>query len=693
MLYVLLLFVASRCLVPMDETDLFFNLRLGEVVLSSGRVPTENLLSYTYPHATDINLAWLFQIVLALVHRAAGIPGTVLLKTAFVLGAWAALFRVAVRRGADPALAALLLALAAWAAEPRFVERPHLVTFLGLALLLLAIERAETGRPRMLWLMAPAGLWWANGNSCYFLAPALLLLYALAARREGLPLPARRALLVALAMIPLMFATPSGWHCLEYIANHFRMPYLRPLQEYRHAQWPLDGPFCFLAAGIALAWLPAQFMTRLPRLLPGRVLLPCVALGALGALRIRFVAEFAMLAGPALAVAATRLLRLRHGHPGRVPMPETPTRHPAHRSLRSASRDGSCRAELGSSPRGWRWQKPIAITLLAGLALAPRLIGLVDSGHAIELGMEPELVPLAAIDFVERHGLRERMYNDLEVGSYLTWRGWPRYQVFQDPRINGYPDEFHAVLRRPDLARPEWQRLLDRFGVTSALITYPSLNPRGALFDPARWALVYRENDALVFAQRPLRSGLREIPLTFSFSPAGGLVAVPIAEPPAGATGSRCEWQRGLGDYHLARDARPAALAAYEVALADAENSSCAAEARVSAGGLALQLGDPAKAARWLDGVTGAVPRTNHGFALLGLGRAADALVDFDGVLVSDANNNEATFGRGLALAAQGRNREALASFEALLARSPHHVSAPAARRERERLRGALGER
>ena len=72
MIYLLLLFVAGRCLVPMDETDLFFNLRLGEIVLSTGHVPTENLLSFTYPTATDINLAWLFQILLVLAHRAAG---------------------------------------------------------------------------------------------------------------------------------------------------------------------------------------------------------------------------------------------------------------------------------------------------------------------------------------------------------------------------------------------------------------------------------------------------------------------------------------------------------------------------------------------------------------------------------------------------------------------------------------------
>jgi hypothetical protein len=94
----------------MDETDLFFNLRLGEIVLGTRHVPTENLLSFTCPHATDVNLAWLFQAVLALVFRVAGIPGTVVVKTAFVLAAWATLYRVAIRRDAQPALAGLALA-------------------------------------------------------------------------------------------------------------------------------------------------------------------------------------------------------------------------------------------------------------------------------------------------------------------------------------------------------------------------------------------------------------------------------------------------------------------------------------------------------------------------------------------------------------------------------------------------------
>jgi hypothetical protein len=573
------------------------------------------------------------------------------LKTGFVVATWALLFRVAIRRGAAPAPAALFLALAAWAAEPRFVERPHLVTFLGLATVLMAVERAELKQPRLLWLLVPGGLVWANANSCYFLAPTLLLLYALGAWWDGLATDARRALKVALAMIPFMFATPSGFRALTYIANHFRMPYLRPLQEYRHAQWPLDGPFFFLVAGLLLAaLLPVLPLLhrRLPSLLPARVLLPCVALGLLGGLRIRFVAEFAMFAGPALGVAFTRL-----------------------------------------AP--WlarRWPVRIAGGALVLLTAVPRAVSGAEGGRVFDIGLEADLVPMAAVDFVEKNGLRERMYNDLEVGSYLTWRGWPRYRVFQDPRINGYPDSFHAILRRADLSRAEWQSLLDSFGVASALVTFPSVNPRGALFDPSLWALVYHANDGLVFARRPARGDLSEIPLTFTYSPAGGIVATPLVEPPVRVHASHCEWQRLVGDYYRSVGDARSALRHYEGAVAEDIASSCTLGARESAGLLASQLGDPAKAARWLDGATSPVARTNHGFALLKLGQAVDALADFDAVLASEVGNDEATFGRGLCLVELGRADEAASAFETLLSRSPNHLSAPAARRQLARLRG-----
>jgi hypothetical protein len=636
----LLLFVAGRCLVPMDETDLFFNLRLGEIVLATHGVPRTNLLSFTAPGAPDVNLAWLFQIVLALAHRAAGIPGTVLLKTAFVLATFGVLFRVALRRGAHPAAAAAALALAAWAAEPRFVERPHLVTFLGLALTLLALERAEAGRPRALWALVPAGLAWANANSCFFLAPSVLFLYAAGARLDGRRADARRAALVAAALVPLVLATPSGLGALTYIVNHFRMPSLRPLQEYRTASWPLDGPFFFVAAALVA--------TGLTRARAWRHLLPACALGALGAFRIRFVAEFALCAGPIVALGLSRVT-------------------------------GRARVLAASA---------VTASLLV-LTVAPRALAVRRGEPLVELGVEADLVPSAAIRVAEELGLRERMYNDLEVGSYLTWEGWPRYRVFQDPRINGYPAWMHAVLRRTDLTRDEWQSFLDGFGVTSALISFPELNPRATWFAPERWALVYRAPDALIFTlRRPEWTALiaaRELPVTFAREADGGMTAHLIETKPSTSVVSECAWRRRLADGLVERgeDARARPLYAGALTCSVAGDRDAIATAL---GDLELRAGEPAAAVAAYAGVGDAEARAKRGLALLTLRRPAEALVDLRAALVERPEDLEATLGAGLALGALGRADEAKATLDAFLLRAPSHVGAPRARAELQRL-------
>jgi hypothetical protein len=623
----LLLFVAGRCLVPMDETDLFFNLRLGEIVLHDHTVPRTNLLSFTHPDARDVNLAWLFQIVLALAHRAGGVPGTLLLKTAFVLATVSVLFRVAVRRGAPPAAAALALALSAWAAEPRFVERPHLVTFLGLALALLSLDRAESGRPRALHALIPCGLVWANANSCFFLAPVVLAFYALGARLDGRRDDARRSALCALALVPLIFATPSGVHALGYIANHWRMPWLRPLEEYVPARWPDNAPAAFVAAGVVAA-----------ALLPGRrwrELLPVALLGLVGARRNRFIAEFALLSGPIVAVA-----------------------------LGDALARFTARLTAGLQPERRRLAAIAAVALLAGAAIVPRVTAIRRGQRAFDIGLDPALVPTKAIAFATDNALRGRMYNDLEVGSYLTWEGWPRHRVFQDPRINGYPPSFHARLRRDDLSRAEWDGLLAGFGVTTALVTYPDLNPRAAFFDPERWALVYRAADGLVFvSRRPEFAALAaraEIPVTFDFDRATGVEPRPLDTRPAGSPVADCEWQRRLGDFFVETRDDPRALQAYRNARATPGclDPASLAAARLAQGDAALRGRDPATAAEAYQGLDLPRAHTNRALALLALGRAGEALVEARAARALAPKDADAQLAERLArerLAAPGR--------------------------------------
>jgi hypothetical protein len=333
-----------------------------------------------------------------------------------------------------------------------------------------------------------------------------------------------------------------------------------------------------------------------------RHLLPVALLGLLGARRNRFLAEFALLSGPIVAGAVT-------DGAGRLAA-----------SLASARRDT---ARLLATVA--------AVALLAGAALVPRFAAARRGDRAVDLGIEPGLVPTAAIAFATDNGLRDRMYNDMEVGSYLTWEGWPAHRVFQDPRINGYPPAFHAQLRRDDLSPAAWNALLAGFGVSTALLTFPDENPRAAYFDPERWALVYRAADGLVFVRRQPKfaalAARAELPVTFSFSRTRGVTAWPIDRRPAGSPVADCEWQRRLGDFFVEAGADARAISAYRGA---AVHPGCLAPAalqaaRMALGDAALRQQDPTSAADAYAEIDLPRAHTNRALALLALDRPQEA--------------------------------------------------------------------
>jgi tetratricopeptide (TPR) repeat protein len=306
----------------------------------------------------------------------------------------------------------------------------------------------------------------------------------------------------------------------------------------------------------------------------------------------------------------------------------------------------------------------------------------------LDLQTEAGLVPEAAITFVEQHELGDHAYNDMEVGSYLLWRWRGRHRVFQDPRINGYPAAFHAVLKRADVDRATWQALLDEHGVRAALLSYPGQNPRALRFDPQRWALLYRDNDGLVFTRRePSRRALiaaRELPLTFTAQADGSIEPLALPAPPAASPVSSCEWQRRLAQHHTVTGALERAEAAYQRALLEPGclPSDTRAEAQRARAGLALRRGAPAEALAALAGLDDPKARTSRGFALLSLRRASEALAAFESALAGQADaeaSADARFGQALALAATGDRAGMTRVLRAFIDRYPHHLAAPAA--------------
>ena len=92
--------IVSRCTAPLGNTDVFWQVRAGELALATGRVPDTDPFSYTIHGAPWNNHEWAFEILAALLHRAFG-WGAFRLLVLTVWGGTALVVTVtAARRGA-----------------------------------------------------------------------------------------------------------------------------------------------------------------------------------------------------------------------------------------------------------------------------------------------------------------------------------------------------------------------------------------------------------------------------------------------------------------------------------------------------------------------------------------------------------------------------------------------------------------
>ena len=623
----LLVFVAGLCLQPLSESDLFFRLKVGQEILARGSLLGRNLFSFTAPDHPDLDLAWIFEVGVALLYRVGGFPAVVIGKTIGIGAVFAGAFAICRRRGAGPVAAVLALSGAALVMVSRLVERPHVVSFAGEVVVLAAIarlDRAWTGRGIIAFALAMVV--WANAHAGVF-AGAMMLMLASAGALTTDRAMARRGLVLGAVVVGAACVTPVGpLGMVRYLMLHVTLPRLHTIDEFRSATWRSDAPFFIWLLVVAAVVVVVEIAGRrrsaeggtgaalsFSAVLPG--LLPGLGMTVLAIATVRFSADAALVTAPLLATRLPALFRL--------------ALHP-----------GGARALERVAPL-------VTVVVLLVATASPRLADARAGRPVLDLGIDASQLPLDALRFVEQNHLRERMYNDFEIGSYLVFEGYPRYRVFVDPRLPAYPLEMHRLLGSFDLDRSTWGAAMTRYGVESALLGYAGVNRRVAWWDPADWALVFRASDSRVFVRRRERwrelIAAHEIPATFDFTVEEGTTTHPIDIKPVLSPLSDCEWQRRLGDLVFELDgavvsrARPHYERALEVPGCLAPND----EVKLAAWLGAVDLHDRAfdRAAKVLGRALDLSPgetrtRVNRATALEGAGRRVEAAADWARVSV-----------------------------------------------------------
>ncbi len=473
-LFLAAVFVSS--INPIRESDSFYHLKTGQVIWETRSIPHADI--YSYPAAGNpwVPHEWLAELIFFAVHSLGGFWGLILFPAALAALTYWLIFRMALRRGGEPWLSALLVFLLGYLTFELWIPRPQIFSFFFLVLLVYFLERyrAEGGR-RYLAYSAGLMLLWANLHASFLLGLVILGGYFGAAVLNRLFPRLSASWRISghlrpewlggtfLTGLALTLLNPSGYKIFLYGF------YIRPAVEMLHVtEWnsilvyfsDLRSRFFIseLAVGdiLLLWWLGFRRVSRdiiLLVLLLGFSVLPFLA--------IRHVGYWPLLAAPLIAAMCSALL---------------------------------------TRPRsGWPlWFIPGVVSLSFLVILSARVIAF---PHA---PIDSKAVPVRAADFVEQNHIPGPVFNLYNEGGYLIWRFGPGTKISMDGRSEVYPTGTIAEYFRVATGLPGWQEFVNRHGVNYFFISYRvNENVRKLLeaLTRADWRLIYWDDLITIYAR------------------------------------------------------------------------------------------------------------------------------------------------------------------------------------------------
>ena len=514
MMVVLLGAAGAAMLQPVRSFDLWWHLATGRLMAAEGRIPTEDPFSFTSGGTPWLDHEWLFQVVAYAGYREAGWPFLVLGTLALGLATYLLLAACLIARTGDAPANWILLALSLAGIRFRLDFRPEMVSFLLLAALCAVLHSSgEPGRAFRAWLLFPLFTLWANCHPGAMLGAAVLILWLAGERIQNwlggggvLRDPRRDG--VALASLFALLLNPGGIRLLAVPLE------IRRIVTSGHApnlEWlpprPEDFGLFFgavLAAGMVLVAAPVTVLARelIGAIREGKELPGGRRRGIGSALRSALL-EIDWPPALALGLATCLALQqLRNISFFFALLPLALARPLAAWLVRRRIPSGVA-----------RWTGASALVLLTPLFL-------LGAPAWNEKAYLARVAPIEAVEFLERHRVGERLFNDVKFGGYLIWKRHPGQKVFIDGRNEIYDPLLEEVFEALG-SWERWEGMLERHRIDAAMlrrgqmqaVVYPP-DPPGAAprremrafsasyFQASRWALVFWDDSSLIFVRR-----------------------------------------------------------------------------------------------------------------------------------------------------------------------------------------------
>jgi hypothetical protein len=378
-----------------------------------------------------------------------------------------------VRRSGFPLLSFLFTNLAAVAGSIHWLPRPHVFTFVMLAVWVGWLERLREEKASFFWRFPMLMLIWVNLHGGFIFGFMAWAAYAIGwvwdrwQAPESASAKAGRQLLLVGGLSGLAsVVTPSGWGNWQAVLGNSSPYILSRTVETMSPDFHQPFTWIFLILlGFSIA-LPSLSGNRLPAaqsfLLAG--------FAVLGLLVTRNIPLFCIVAAPILTVSMRRMLKRGQAW------------------LRIEFR----LSEIESSLHGSFW-------MAAGALGTILLFALHYANTRVAVNQfDVETFPVAAADWLAVHPQQGNMFNEFNWGGYLLYRLWPGQRVFIDSQTDFYGEalvrDYEGILN----AREDWDEQLKKYDANWVIVRVDSQLGQ-VLAQNSDWERSYQDELAVIF--------------------------------------------------------------------------------------------------------------------------------------------------------------------------------------------------
>ncbi len=466
------------------DGDLGRHLTIGGYILDSSSIPLQDRFSHTMTGEPLTPHEWLAQVLFAFAERLLGFNGVILVCALLIAGTFLVLYRQVrgERRTLLPVVLAVLLAMIT--STIHWLSRPHLFTFLLLALWVGTLYQLRRGELRRWWQLPALMLLWANLHGAYIAGFTVWFIYGFGVawdliwHKAQLPKGFWRAYgLGGLSALAVTLINPSGLDLWRTSIGYLGTSLVDYTMEYKSPDFHNLSGMIFLFFIVLLVVVLGLYKKRMR----APLLFNAAAWLAMGLYSARNIPLFAIIAAPLLAQGLEFLLL------------DAAPRSALIRRIKDAD---TRILGVDQKLKGWVWPALSVVIALVGFAA-----GVNFSYDRQPYGFKPEVFPVEAVNWLKDNPQEGEVFNLFIWGGYLLHSQWPDALVFIDGQTDFYGEaltgEYASVLQ----LKPGWEDVLDKYDVGYVLLP-PNEIAIHFIQNELGWEAVYQDDTAIIL-QRP----------------------------------------------------------------------------------------------------------------------------------------------------------------------------------------------